>query len=130
VRRMAKWLKDGHGWCSPRRRTRRGCSFGIPARQPRSGQSERMRGKWGGGGFSWHAPCKQKGGTGEIFWPKGDRCLFNGGAAWSSGGYGGLGRGAGAVWVAWSIGSGLSVVGASLLQERAWPTPNRRGADQ
>jgi hypothetical protein len=45
VRRMAKWLKDGQGWCSPGRRSRQGTYFGIPVRWQRSGQLEQTRGK-------------------------------------------------------------------------------------
>jgi hypothetical protein len=40
----------------------------------------------GGWGCSRCAPCEEKGGTGEIFWPGGSRCLFNSAIVWSSGG--------------------------------------------
>jgi hypothetical protein len=44
----------------------------------------------GGGGCARRAPCEEKGGAGEKFWPGGGRCHFNGGAVWSSG-LGGMG---------------------------------------
>jgi hypothetical protein len=65
-------------------------SMGVLVQDPnmavvlRPARADKRQG--GRGGCSRCAPCEEKGGTGEIFWPGGSRCLFNSAIVWSSGG--------------------------------------------
>jgi hypothetical protein len=99
-------------------------------------QSARVDERQGGGvGCARRAPCEEKGGAGGNFWPGGSWCLFNDGAAWSSGGrYGGgttrqglEGRHS-AARAARSAGSDPSAAGMGGRRLCARPAPNRRGA--